>query len=149
MQVYADTSSGGTEGPYLYLSGTRGADGSSGLPAALSNASVLSADDTSVAVIASDEIVFVYTVELGDQSTDGVGTSVVLEAEGHYAIRGGDAQLVDLLGREANATLPGVGVWSDVSLSGASSLTIEATKPVVVAVGSSLDGGEYGVGQVS
>ncbi|CAM9243696.1 unnamed protein product, partial [Ectocarpus sp. 8 AP-2014] len=145
--VYADTSSGGAEGPYLYLGGTRGTDGSSGLPAALSNASVLSADDASVAVMASDEITFVYTVELGDQSTDGVGNSAVLEAEGHYAVRGGDAPLVDLLGREANATLPGVGVWSDVSLSGASSLTIEATRPVVVAVGSSLDGGEYGVGQ--
>lgn len=102
-----------------------------------------------MAVIASDEITFVYTVELGDQSTDGVGTSAVLEAEGQYAIRDGDAPLVDLLGREANATLPGIGVWSDVSLSGPSSLTIEATEPVVVAVGSSLDGGEYGVGQVS
>lgn len=135
-QVYADTSGGGTDAPYLYLSGTRGADGSSGLPAVSPNASLVV--DSSVI---SDEITFVYDVELGDSST-----SAVLEVDGRLAIRGGDAPLVDLLGREVNVTLPEMG--SEASLSGASSVSIETTEPVVVAVGSSLDGGEYGVGQV-
>lgn len=135
-QVYADTNSGGTDAPYLYLSGTRGADGSSGLPAVCTNASLVV--DSSVI---SNEITFVYTVELGDSTT-----SAVLEVDGRLAIRGGDAPLVDLLGREANVTLPEMG--SAESLSAASSVSVDTAEPVVVAVGSSLEGGEYGVGQV-
>lgn len=134
-KVYADTSGGGTVVPYLYLDGTRGVDGSSGLPAVPSL--VVDAGSPSI----SDEITFVYTVEVGDSIA-----SAVLEVEGISAIRDGDAPLVDLLGRAADVTLPVVG--SAGSLSAASSLSIDATQPVVVAVGSSLDGGEYGVGQV-
>lgn len=135
-QVYADTSNGGTDAPYLYLSGFRGADGSSGLPAVSMNASL--AVESSVI---SNEITFVYTVEHGDNST-----SAALEVDGRVAIRDGDAPLVDLLGREANVTLPGMG--SEDSLSATSSVSIDTAEPVVVAVGSLLEGGEYGVGQV-
>ena len=55
--MYADTSVG-DDPPYLYLSGTRGVDSSSGLPAVPSNVS----SDSSV----STEVMFVYTVEFGD-----------------------------------------------------------------------------------
>lgn len=134
-QVYADTSGGGTVAPYLYLGGIRGADGSSGLPAVPS----LVVDAASPSV--SDEIVFVYTVEDGDSTT-----SAVLEVDGTSAIRDGDAPLVDLLERAVDVTLPVMG--TDGSLSATSTLSIDASQPVVVAVGSSLDGGEYGVGQV-
>lgn len=121
--------------PYLYLGGTRGVDGSSGLPAVPS----LLVDATSPSV--SDEITFVYTVEDGDSIP-----SALLDVESTAAIRDGDALLVDLLGRTVDVALPAIG--STGSLSAASSLSIDTTQPVVVAVGSSLDGGEYGVGQV-
>ena len=134
-KVYADTSGGGTVAPNLYLDGTRGVDGSSGLPAIPSL--VVDADSPFI----SDEITFVYTVEEGDTIA-----SAVLEVEVTSAIRDGDAPFVDLLGRAADVTLPVIG--SAGSLSGASSLIIDANQPVVVAVGSSLNGGEYGVGQV-
>lgn len=133
--MYADTSGGGTVAPYLYLDGTRGVDGSSGLPAVPS----LVVDAASPSI--SDEITFVYTVEVGDSIT-----SAVLEVDGTSAIRDGDAALADLLGRAVDVTLPVIG--SGESLSAASSLSIDTTQPVVTAVGSSLDGGEYGVGQV-
>lgn len=121
--------------PNLYLGGTRGVDGSSGLPAVPS----LVVDEASPSI--SDEITFVYTVEVGDSIT-----SAVLDVEGTSAIRDGNAPLVDLLGRAADVTLPVTG--SDGSLSAASALSIDSTQPVIVAVGSYLDGGEYGVGQV-
>lgn len=133
--MYAETSDGGTEAPYLYLGGTR--VDSSGLLAVPS----LVVDAASPSI--SDEIVFVYTVEFGDTITS---TSTWLEVEGTSALHDEDAPLVDLLGRGVGVTLPVVG--SNGSLSAASSLSINATKPVVVEVGSSLDGGEYGVGQV-
>lgn len=133
--MYADASNGGTDAPSLYLGGTRGVDGSSGLPAVPS----LTVGATSPSI--SDEITFVYTVEVGDSIT-----STVLEVEGSSAIRDGDAPFVDLLGRGVDVTLPVIG--ADGSLSAASSLSIDTTQPVVVAVGSALDGGEYGVGQV-
>lgn len=136
--MYADTSGGGIEPPYLYLDGTRGEDGSSGLPAVLANSTSLVGGDESSA---SGEITFVYTVEFGD-----ISTSPFVEVDGRLAIRGGNAPLLDVLGREANVTLPEIG--SDFSLSGTSSLSVHASEPVIVAVGSSLDGGEYGVGQV-
>lgn len=133
--MYADTSGGGTVAPYLYLGGTRGVDGTSGLPAVPS----LAVDAASPSI--STEITFVYTVEVGDSIN-----SAVLEVEGTSAIRGGDAPLADLLGRAADVTLPAIG--SAGSLSAASSLSVDTTQPVVVAIGSSLDAGEYGVGQV-
>ncbi|CAM9102436.1 unnamed protein product [Scytosiphon promiscuus] len=136
--VYADTSNGGSEPPYLYLSGAREGDGSSGLPAIVANSTSLVGADESTA---SEEMTFVYTVQFGDSST-----SPFLEVDGRFAIRGGDAPLVDVLGREVNVTLPEIG--SDASLSGASSVSVHASEPVIVAVGTSLDGGEYGVGQI-
>lgn len=116
--------------PYLYLDGTRGADGSSGLPAVPANVP-LAIDETSTF---SDEITFIYTVEFGDSSA-----SAVLEVD---EIRDGDALFVDILGREVDVSLDGV------SLSAASSVSIDTAEPVVEAVGSTLNGGEYGVGQV-
>lgn len=130
LQVYADGSGGGTVAPYLYLDGTRGADGSSGLPAVPANVP-LAIDETSTF---SDEITFIYTVEFGDSSA-----SAVLEVD---EIRDGDALFVDILGREVDVSLDGV------SLSAASSVSIDTAEPVVEAVGSTLNGGEYGVGQV-
>eukprot|EP00752_Nemacystus_decipiens_P003960 g3626.t1 len=132
--VYADATGGGTVAPNLYLDGTRGVDGTSGLPAIPSL--VVDVDSPSI----SDEITFVYTVEDGDTIA-----SAVLEVEGTAAIRDGDAPLVDVLGRAADVTLPAIGSGS--TLSAVSSLTIDTTQPVVDAVGSSLNGGEYGVGQ--
>lgn len=84
---------------------------------------------------------FVYTVEYGDTTSGNV-----LEVQDRFAIRDGDATLVDLLGREGNITLPMIG--SDSSLSGTAGLKVDSAEPVVTAVGSSLVGGEYGVGQV-
>lgn len=131
-KVYPDTSQG-DEAPYLYLSGTLGADGSSGLPAIFKNAS----EESSIA----DEIIFVYTVEFGDSIS---GT--ILEVDDRFAIREGTAPFVDLLGRDANVTLPVIG--SNASLSGTASLSVDSAEPVVTAIGSFLFGGEYGVGQV-
>lgn len=133
LKVYADTSVG-DEPPYLYLSGTRGVDSSSGLPAVPRNAS---STDSSV----SAEITFVYTVEFGDTTS-----GAVLEVDTRSAVRDGDAPLVDLLGREANVTLPETG--SDATLSETAAVSIDSAEPFVVGVGSSLVGGEYGVGQV-
>lgn len=84
---------------------------------------------------------FVYTVEYGDTTPGNV-----LEVQDRFAIRDGDAPLVDLLGREGNITLPEIG--SDSSLSGTAGLKVDSAEPVVIAVGSSLVAGEYGVGQV-
>lgn len=131
--MYADTSVG-DDPPSLYLSGTRGVDASSGLPAVPSNTS---STDSSV----SAEVVFVYTVESGDTTS-----GAVLEVDTRSAVRDGDAPLVDLLGREANVTLPETG--SDATLSETAAVSIDSAEPFVVGVGSSLIGGEYGVGQV-
>ena len=109
-------------------------DSSSGLPAVPSNAS---STDSSV----SAEVVFVYTVEFGDAIS-----GAVLEVDTRSAIRDGDAPLVDLLGREANVTLPEMG--SDATLSETAAVSIDSVEPFVVGIGSSLAGGEYGVGQV-
>lgn len=84
---------------------------------------------------------FVYTVEFGDTIS-----GAVLEVDTRSAIRGGDAPLVDLLGREANVTLPEMG--SDATLSETAAVSIDSAEPFVVGIGSSLAGGEYGVGQV-
>lgn len=123
------------EMPHLYLGGTRGSDGSSGLPAVFNYTSL----DSTI----SDEITFIYTVESGDVSTAGMS----LEVEDRSAIRGGFAPLVDLLGREANNTLPAKG--SNTSLSGTAAVLIDSSEPMVTGVGCALIGGEYGVGQVS
>lgn len=84
---------------------------------------------------------FVYTVEYGDTTSGNV-----LEFQHRFAIRDGDAPLVDLLGRKANVTLPAIG--SESSLSGTAALKVDSIEPVVIEIGSSLAGGEYGVGQV-
>lgn len=131
--MYADTSEG-SDAPHLYLSGTRGTDGSSGLPAVFKNASIGS--------YISDEITFVYKVEFDD-----VLSGTFLEVEDSFAIRDGGAPLVDLLGREANVTLPAMG--SNASLSASTTLSIDSAEPVITEISSSLNGGEYGVGQVS
>lgn len=128
--MYADGSGGGTVAPYLYLEGTRGEDGSSGLPAVPTNVSLAVDEDSTF----SDEVTFVYTVEFGDSST-----SASLEVD---EIRDGDAPFVDLLGRNVDVSLAGI------TFSASSSVSIDTAEPVVEAVGSSLDGGEYGVGQV-
>ena len=130
-KVYVDTSQG-YDAPCLYLNGTRGVDGSLGLPAVFKNVSFETI---------SDEITFTYTVEFADTIM-----GVTLEAEDTDAIRNGDAPFLDLLAREVNVTLPGAD--SDKSLSATSSLSIDTAVPVVTAVWSSLEGGEYGVGQV-
>lgn len=130
LQVYADGSDGGTVAPYLFLRGTR-ADGSSGLPAVPANVPLAIDEVTSF----SDEIVFVYTVEDGDSSAP----DPVLEVD---EIGDGDVSFVDLLGREVQMSLSGV------SLSDVSSVSIDTAEPFVEAVGSTLNGGEYGVGQV-
>lgn len=127
-----ETSQGGYDAPYLYLGGTRGGDGSSGLPAILKNAS---------SEIISDEITFTYTVEPGDTIA-----GAILEVAGPYALRGGTVPFVDLLMREINLTLPTMG--SERSLSSTSAMSVDSAVPVVTAVSSSLEGGEYGVGQV-
>ncbi|CAM9704841.1 unnamed protein product, partial [Hapterophycus canaliculatus] len=106
----------------------------SGLPALIANSTSLVGGDEPNA---SEEITFVYTVQLGDSSS-----SPFLEVDGRFAIRGGDAPLVDVLGREANVTLPEIG--TDASFSGTSSLSVHASEPVVLAVGSALVGGVYG-----
>ncbi len=126
LQVYADGSSGGTVPPYLYLDGTR-KDGSSGLPAVPANVPLAIDEDSSF----SDEITFIYTVEEGDSSS-----SEMLEVD---EIRDGDTPFVDILGREVDVSLD-----DGVSLS----VSIDTAEPVVAAVGSTLNGGEYGVGQV-
>lgn len=118
--------------PYLYLDGTRGSLGLRAVPSL-----VVDADSPSI----SDEVTFAYTVEEGDTIA-----SAVLEVEATSAIRDGDAPFVDLLGRAADVTLPAIG--SAGSLSADSSLSLDTTQPVVDTVGSSLNGGEYGVGQV-
>ena len=90
----------------------------------------------------SAEVVFIYTVEFGD-----ITSGAVLEVDTRFAIRDGDALFLDLLGREANVTLPELD--SDATLSATAAVSIDSAEPVVVAVGSSLAGGEYGVGQVN
>lgn len=130
--MYVKTSQGRYDPPYLCLGGTRGGDGSSGLPAVLRNAS---------SEIISDEITFTYTVESGDTIA-----GATLEVEGLYALKMGAVPLVDLLARDINVTLPTMG--SDRSLSYTSALSVDSAVPVVTAISSSLEGGEYGVGQV-
>lgn len=130
--MHVESRQGGYDAPYLYLGGTRGGDGLSGLPAILKNAS---------SEIISDEITFTYTVEPGDTIA---GAS--LEVESPYALRGGTVPLVDLLMREINVTLPIIG--SKRSLSYTSTMSVDSAVPVVTAISSSLEGGEYGIGQV-
>ncbi|CAN0413048.1 unnamed protein product, partial [Laminaria digitata] len=89
----------------------------------------------------SAEVLFVYTVEFGDTTS-----GEMLEVDTRLAIRDGDAPLVDLLGREANVTLPEMG--SELTLSETSAVSVDSAEPFVVAVGSYLAAGEYGVGQV-
>lgn len=130
-QVYVDTS-GGDEAPRLSLEGTR-RGGSSALPALLLT-------NASSGATSLEELTFTYTVLAGDRAT---GALEITDRD----VVGDGAPVLDLLGREANTTLPAAGLDSSLSAT-AANITIDTSEPVIFEVRSLLEGGEYGVGQV-
>ncbi|CAM9256182.1 unnamed protein product, partial [Choristocarpus tenellus] len=90
----------------------------------------------------SSELKFIYTVQRGDNASQLTADTGALVSNTYS---GGGSMFIDLLGRDVNTTLPIPG--SSNSLSGKSSFTVDTDAPYVIGLGSSLLGGEYGVGQ--
>ncbi|CAM9774726.1 unnamed protein product, partial [Discosporangium mesarthrocarpum] len=125
----------------LLLNGT---DPALGLGSGVGGTTVFSAVLTNATSNAtSSTLVFIYTVQRGDNATRlrYTGTEALVPNSG-----GGAGSITDLHGRDVDTTLPLPG--TNASLSGKTLIAVNTEPPYITGIGSRLEEGEYGVGQV-